>query len=133
MYICKPFKRLPNNDRFVNTLINQGVNQKGIIMVLLEFTMSPTGKGESLSPYVSRVLKKIDDSGITYQLTPMSTILEGEWDEVMDVVRDCFFELKQDCPRIGVHLKVDYREGSQSRMSSKIESLEKKIGKKLNR
>ncbi len=102
-------------------------------MVLLEFTMSPTGKGESLSSYVSRVLKTIDDSGITYQLTPMSTILEGEWDEVMDVVRDCFFELKQDCPRIGVHLKVDYREGSQSRMSSKIDSLEKKIGKKLNR
>jgi len=100
-------------------------------MVLLEFTMSPTGKGESLSPYVSRVLKIIDDSGISYRLTPMGTILEGDWDEVMAVVRDCFFELKRDCPRIGVHLKIDYREGSKSRMNSKIESLEKKIGKKL--
>jgi len=100
-------------------------------MVLLEFTMSPTGKGESLSPYVARILKTIDDSGITYRLTPMGTILEGEWDEVMDVVRDCFFELKRDCPRIGVYLKVDYREGSGSRMHTKIESLEKKIGKKL--
>ena len=100
-------------------------------MVLLEFTMSPTGKGESLSPYVSRVLKTIDKSGVTYRLTPMGTILEGEWDEVMDVVRDCFMELKRDCPRIGVYLKVDYREGIESRMHSKIESLEKKIGKKL--
>ena len=100
-------------------------------MVLLEFTMSPTGKGESLSPYVSRVLKTIDDSGIPYRLTPMSTILEGDWDDVMDVVRDCFLELKRDCPRIGVHMKVDYREGAESRMDSKIESLEKKIGKKL--
>jgi uncharacterized protein (TIGR00106 family) len=102
-------------------------------MVLLEFTMSPIGKGESLSPYVSRVLKTIDESGVVYRLTPMGTILEGDWDEVMDVVRDCFFELKLDCPRIGVHLKVDYREGSESRMLSKIDSLEKKIGKKLNR
>ena len=100
-------------------------------MVLLEFTMSPTGKGESLSPYVSRVLKTIDDSGVPYQLTAMGTILEGEWDEVMDVVRDCFIELQRDCPRIGVHLKVDYRKGSSSRMDSKIESVEKKIGKKL--
>ena len=100
-------------------------------MVLLEFTMSPTGKGESLSSYVSRVLKTIDDSGVTYRLTPMGTILEGEWDEVMDVVRDCFLELKHDCPRIGVYLKVDYREGSESRMHSKIDSLEKKIGRKL--
>jgi uncharacterized protein (TIGR00106 family) len=101
-------------------------------MVLLEFTMSPTGKGESLSPYVVRVLKTIDDSGVDYRLTPMGTILEGDWDEVMDVVRDCFFELKQDCPRIGVHIKVDYRKGPEGRMHSKIESLEKKIGKKLN-
>ena len=100
-------------------------------MVLLEFSMSPTGKGESLSSYVSRVLKSVDDSGVPYRLTPMGTILEGEWDEVMDVVRNCFFELKRDCPRIGVHLKVDYREGPQKRMDSKIESLEKIIGKKL--
>ncbi len=100
-------------------------------MVLLEFMMSPTGKGESLSPYVARVLKVIDDSGVTYRLTPMGTILEGEWDEVMNVVRSCFFELKRDCSRIGVHLKVDYREGTESRMHSKIASLEKKIGKKL--
>lgn len=100
-------------------------------MVLLEMTMSPTGKGESLSPYVSRVLKVIDESGITYRLTPMGTILEGEWDDVMDVVRDCFHELKRDCSRIGVHIKVDYREGSESRLESKIKSLEEKIGRKL--
>jgi len=102
-------------------------------MVLLEFSMSPTGKGESLSPYVSRILKIIDDSVISYRLTPMGTILEGEWDEVMKVVRDCFYELKRDCPRIGVHLKIDYREGSEKRMDSKIESLEKMIGKKLEK
>ncbi len=100
-------------------------------MVLLEMTMSPTGKGESLSPYVSRVLKVIDESGITYRLTPMGTILEGEWDEVMNVVRSCFIELKQDCSRIGVHIKIDYREGSESRLKSKISSLEQKLGRKL--
>lgn len=100
-------------------------------MVLLEMTMSPTGKGESLSPYVSRVLKVIDDSGITYRLTPMGTILEGDWDEVMEVVRDCFHELKRDCSRIGVHIKIDYRQGKESRLASKIESLEKKLGRKL--
>jgi uncharacterized protein (TIGR00106 family) len=100
-------------------------------MVLLEFTMSPTGKSESLSPYVSRILKVIDDSGVTYQLTPMSTILEGEWNDVMQVVGECFRELEKDCSRIGVHIKIDYRQGSESRMYSKIESLEKNLGRKL--
>ena len=100
-------------------------------MVLLEMTMSPTGKGESLSPYVSRVLKVIDESGLTYRLTPMGTIMEGEWDEVMEVVGDCFKELNKDCSRIGVHIKIDYRDGSESRMESKIDSLEKKLGRTL--
>ena len=64
-------------------------------MVLLEFSMSPFGKGESLSPYVSRVLNVVDKSGVTYKLTPMGTILEGEWEEVMKVVTDCYKEFRR--------------------------------------
>jgi len=55
-------------------------------MVLLEFSMSPLDKGESVSVYVSRSLDIIDKSGLPYQLTPMGTIIEGEWAEVMAVV-----------------------------------------------
>lgn len=100
-------------------------------MVLLEFTMSPIGMGESLSPYISRILDVIDQSGVNYRLTPMGTILEGEWDDVMGVVKDCFVELKKDCSRIGAYIKIDYRGGSESRMTSKIKSLESKLGKNL--
>ena len=55
-------------------------------MVLLEFAMYPLGQGESLSRYVARSLDIIDKSGLAYRLTPMGTILEGEWAEVMAVV-----------------------------------------------
>ena len=65
-------------------------------MVLLEFSMSPFGKGESLSPYVSRILNVIDQSGVRYKLTPMCTILEGQWEEVMEVVTNCYKELEKD-------------------------------------
>ena len=78
-------------------------------MVLLEFSMSPMGVGESVSTQVARILDVVDRSGVTYQLTPMGTILEGDWAEVMGVVSACFEALAADCPRIGVHLKVDYR------------------------
>ncbi|HWI81724.1 MTH1187 family thiamine-binding protein [Ramlibacter sp.] len=100
-------------------------------MVLLEFAMSPQGKGESLSPYVARILDVIDRSGVAYQLTPMGTILEGEWDEVMGVVGACFKALQSDCTRIGMNLKVDYRAGPQSRLRSKIERVESHLGRKL--
>ena len=100
-------------------------------MVLLEFSMSPFGKGESLSPYVARSLDIIDKSGLPYQLTPMGTILEGEWDEVMGVVSACFEALKTDCPRISVHLKADYRAGRSGRLQSKVEAVEQRLGRKL--
>lgn len=100
-------------------------------MVLAEFSMFPTDKGESVSQYVSQVLKVIDDSGLTYQLTPMGTILEGEWREVMAVMTACFEKLQPQCRRISVNLKVDYREGTESRMHSKIDKLETILQKKL--
>lgn len=68
-------------------------------MVLLEFSMSPLGKGESVSAYVSRSLEIIDRSGVEYRLNPMGTVLEGEWDEVFHVVRQCYEQMKQDCNR----------------------------------
>ena len=101
-------------------------------MVLLEFSMSPFDKGESLSPYVARVLNIVDQSGVSYKFTPMGTILEGEWDQVMAVVTECFKELQKDCNRISTHIRIDYRHGKQSRLNSKIEAVEQKIGKKLS-
>ena len=100
-------------------------------MVLLEFAMAPRGVGESLSPYVARIMDVIDRSGLSYQLTPMGTIIEGEWDEAMAVVDACFKALEKDCPRIGVSLKADWKPGKETRLRSKIDSVEKEIGRKL--
>ena len=101
-------------------------------MVLLEFSMAPYGQGESVSAHVARVLDVIDRSGVPYQLTPMGTILEGEWDEVMGVVTACFELLKADCPRVGVSLKVDYRAGPAGRLRSKTARVEERLGRKLH-
>ena len=100
-------------------------------MVLLEFAMSPFDKGESLSPYVARIINIIDKSGVSYRLTPMGTILEGEYKNVMKVVEDCFSEMQKDCNRISVNLKIDYRAGNESRLKSKIIKVETLLERKL--
>ena len=96
-------------------------------MVLLEFSMSPLGKGESVSKYVSRSLDIVDKSGIPYRLNPMGTVLEGEWDEVFVVVRKCYERMKRDCNRISCSIKVDYRKGHRGRLVSKVTSVEKTL------
>lgn len=101
-------------------------------MVLLEFSMTPSTREESKSPYVARILDLIDRSGLAYQLTPMGTIIEGEWDAVMAVVSQCFRALEEDCPRISVQIKIDYRAGDASRMKSKVAAVENLLGRALS-
>jgi uncharacterized protein (TIGR00106 family) len=101
-------------------------------MVLLDFSMSPISKGESVSAYVARSLDIIDRSGLPYQLTPMGTIIEGEWAEVMAVVTACFEAMRKDCDRVSTSIRVDYRAGTGGRLKAKVESVEQKLGRKLS-
>ena len=102
-------------------------------MVLVEFSMFPTDKGESVSQYVAQIIDIIDTSGITYKLTPMGTILEGSWDEVFDVIGRCFKQLESRSNRITTIIKVDYRRGSASRMKSKVEKIQNLLGRELQK
>lgn len=101
--------------------------------VLLEFAMFPTDKGESVSTYVSRILKIIDASGLSYQLTPMGTIVEAdELGQILALVDDAYRQLEPDCRRVYSSLKLDIRKEEGGRLKKKVESIEQKIGKKLS-
>jgi uncharacterized protein (TIGR00106 family) len=95
--------------------------------VIINFAIFPTDKGESVSPQVSRALSIVKKSGLDHELNPMGTCVEGEWDEVMNVVNSCFKELEKNCSRIYLVMTVDYRKGLASRMRSKIKSVEEKL------
>ena len=97
--------------------------------VLVEFAMSPMDKGESLSKYVSRSIDIIDKSGVTYQLTPMGSILEGDYAEVMAVIEKCYEKMNEDCTRITCSIKMDIRKGKDGRLQQKIASVEKVLGR----
>ena len=101
--------------------------------MLFEFSMSPFGKGESVSKYVSRSLDIIDRSGVPYRLNPMGTVLEGEWDEVVGVVKQCLDRMTEDCDRVTCTMKFDWRRGATRRLESKIASVEKKLGRELDK
>ncbi len=101
--------------------------------VLIGINIFPLDKGESVSEYVARALKVIEDSGFPYVLTPMETIIETEnMDEALKIVKDCFNALEKDCNRIIVNIKIDYRKGKSGRIKGKIKSVEEKLGKPLS-
>ncbi|WP_111709848.1 MTH1187 family thiamine-binding protein [Lutibacter citreus] len=97
--------------------------------VLLEFAMFPTDKGESISPYVSKIIQLIRESGVTYQLTAMGTIIETETlSEALAIVQQSYDVLEPDCDRVYSSLKFDIRKGKTQCLTQKIKSVEKIIG-----
>ena len=100
--------------------------------VLLEFAMFPTDKGESVSTYVSRIIDMIDTSGASYKLTPMGTVVECDnMNDALDIIRRSYECLEKDCSRIYSSLKFDIRKDKDNRLVSKIDSIEKKLGKSV--
>jgi len=73
----------------------------------------------------------VEDIDNTYPDDFTLTVLEGEWDEVMEVVKRCYEIMRSDCKRITCSVKIDYREGKKGRLKSKMASVEEKLGKKL--
>src|SRR5215469_10041519 len=96
-------------------------------MVLLDFSMTPLGKGESVSPYVARCMEVVAACGLDHRLHAMGTTLEGELEEVLVVVRRCFEVLLPDCDRISCSIKIDYRKGPGGRLRSKVEKVQKLV------
>jgi uncharacterized protein (TIGR00106 family) len=95
---------------------------------LAELTIFPLDKGESVSPYVANAVRIIESSGLEYQLGPMGTCFEGDWEEVIAVAKESMDSLKNDCSRVYMVLKVDYRAGMDDRMKGKMESVRKILG-----
>lgn len=96
-------------------------------MVLAEFSIFPVGQGESLSPYVARVVRLVRQSGLPNELHAMGTIVEGEWDEVFGLIRACASALEEDCPRVSLSIKADIRRGGDRHISRKVESVEARL------
>jgi uncharacterized protein (TIGR00106 family) len=93
--------------------------------VIIDFSIFPMDKGESVGAYASRAVKIIAESGLTYHVSPMGTSIEGQWDEVIDLIGRCLNDLQKDCDRVYMTMKVDYRKnGKPGRIKRKIKTAE---------
>jgi uncharacterized protein (TIGR00106 family) len=102
-------------------------------MVLLEFSMAPLEKGPSVGGYVARSLEIIEKSGLDYRLHAMGTIVEGEIDDVLAVLKQCLQAMATDCERITCSAKLDYRRGCSGRLETKVASVEDRLGRELKK
>ena len=77
------------HDRLPNQLPDAIRDGTGLMWVSVDLCVVPIGVGVSLSPYVATCEKVIRAAGLTHQLGPNGTAIEGPWDAVMECVRAC--------------------------------------------
>jgi len=99
--------------------------------MLVEFSIVPLGSGVSVSDRVAEVMKIIDASGLPYRINPMGTIVEGEWEAVLGLIKACHKTTLKHEERVLTTIRIDDRKGATNRIEDKIRSVEKKIGKAL--
>ncbi|MBD3382580.1 MAG: MTH1187 family thiamine-binding protein [candidate division Zixibacteria bacterium] len=100
--------------------------------MLLEFSTFPAGE-KSYAETVSKVIDLIDKSGLPYETHALGTLVEGDWDEVMDLVKKCHMLLADDFDRVMTRITIDDRKGATGRIRGKVEDVEKVLGRKIKK
>jgi len=101
--------------------------------MLVAFSIVPVGIGSSVGDQLAGVLKIVDASGLPYKVNPMGTVIEGEWDEVMALLRKCHEEIMKTGERAITTIAIDDRKGRTNRIEEKVKSVERRIGKALKK
>jgi uncharacterized protein (TIGR00106 family) len=101
--------------------------------MMIEFSVVPLGKGASVSPVIARVMRIVMESGVRYKANPMGTVIEGEWGQLIGLIKKCHDEALKDADRVVTTIKIDDYKGKGDRLEKKLESVEHKLGQKLNR
>jgi uncharacterized protein (TIGR00106 family) len=94
---------------------------------LIEFSVVPLGVAGSLGPHVARVTRVVQRSGLPNELHSMGTLVEGDLDRCLEVVKASIRELLKDSPRVSASVKLDVRPGHTGRLRGKVASVERHL------
>ncbi len=92
--------------------------------MIVAFSITPIGAGDSVSGSVAEAVRLVRDSGLPNETNAMFTNVEGDWDEVMALLKSCVTKVSETAPRVSVVVKIDHRPGVTGGLRSKVESVE---------
>jgi uncharacterized protein (TIGR00106 family) len=95
--------------------------------MLAAFSITPLGIGESVGGAVADAVRIVRESGLPNETNAMFTNVEGEWDDVVALLKRCVERVAAEAPRVSVVVKIDYRPGVTDMLHSKVESIERHL------
>ena len=95
--------------------------------MIVAFSITPLGVGEGVGEYVADAVRVVRDSGLPNHTDAMFTSVEGDWDEVMDVVKRAVDAVAAKAPRVSLVLKADIRPGVTDGLTAKMQTVERHL------
>lgn len=95
--------------------------------MIVAFSVTPLGVGEAVGELVADAVRVVRASGLPNRTDAMFTSIEGEWDEVMAVIKEAVEVVAQKTNRVSVVLKADIRAGVTNGLATKVEDLERHL------
>jgi uncharacterized protein (TIGR00106 family) len=96
--------------------------------MIAAFSITPLGVGESVGAQVAEAVRLVRESGLPNETNAMFTNIEGEWDQVMGVIKACVERVAQAAPRVSVVIKIDHRPGAVDALHAKVAAVEERLG-----
>ncbi len=97
--------------------------------MIAAFSVAPGGAGESVSEYVADAVRIVRESGLPNETNAMFTNVEGDWDEVLGVIKACVMKVAEEAPRVDVVIKIDYRPAAVNPIRSKVQAVEERLAR----
>jgi uncharacterized protein (TIGR00106 family) len=95
--------------------------------MLAAFSITPLGVGDSVSGAVAEAVRIVRDSGLPNETNAMFTNVEGEWDDVMALIKECVMKVGESAPRVSVVIKLDHRAGVTDGLHTKVAAVEARL------
>src|SRR4249920_1970379 len=95
--------------------------------MIAAFSITPLGIGTSVSEPVAEAVRLVRDSGLPNETNAMFTNVEGDWDEVMALLKACVDKVAEAAPRVSVVVKIDHRPGHDDALTTKVETIERRL------
>ena len=117
----------PGTDEVVCCRWQHGPPGETMSSMLAAFSITPLGAGESVGDLVAEAVRIVRASGLPNETNAMFTNVEGEWDEVMALIKACVMKVAEEAPRVSVVIKIDHRPGVSDGLHSKVEAVEDRL------
>jgi uncharacterized protein (TIGR00106 family) len=102
-------------------------------LMIVSFSVIPMGSSPSVGDKIAEILKIVDSSGLPYKINPMGTVVEGEWDDIMKLIKKCHKTTMKSVERTITTISIDDRKGKTRRIDEKVTSVERRIGRTLKK